>query len=73
MADAPLDEKVKRGLLVDALKMLNLNSKRKAKYINAMKYDMHRRLTGQSRMSFDERELLRAKKLRIRDKFELNN
>ena len=34
---------------------------------------MHKRLTGQPRASVEEREQLRLKRLRIKDKFELNN
>lgn len=53
--------------------MLNLSQKRKNKYINQYKQEMHKRLTGQPRASVEEREQLRLKKLRIKDKFEINN
>lgn len=44
--DSPLDEKVKKNLLVQTLKLLNLNWKRKNKYINAYRLEMQKRLTG---------------------------
>ena len=33
MTDSPLDEKVKKGVLSDSIKMLGLNWKRKCKYV----------------------------------------
>jgi hypothetical protein len=44
--DSPLDEKVKKNLLVQTFKLLNLNWKRKNKYINAYRLEMQKRLTG---------------------------
>lgn len=38
--DSPLDEKVKKNLLVQTFKLLNLNWKRKNKYINAYRAEM---------------------------------
>lgn len=40
MTDSPLDLKVKRGVLSDSLKILNLSWKRKNLYISAAKYEM---------------------------------
>ena len=44
--DSPLDEKVKKNLLVQTIKLLGLNWKRKNKYINAYRIEMQKRLTG---------------------------
>lgn len=73
MTDSPLDEKVKKGVLVDAIKMLNLSWRRKNRYINNARAEKHKRLTGVPRASNHEKEELRQKKTRIKDKFELNN
>jgi tubulin polyglutamylase TTLL6/13 len=35
--DSPLDTKVKKGVLCDAFRMLNLSQKRKTKYINNLR------------------------------------
>lgn len=73
MTDSPLDDKVKRGVLVDAINMLNLNWRRKNRYVNNARVEKHRRLTGMPRASKYEQEEIRQKKIRIKDKFELNN
>jgi tubulin polyglutamylase TTLL6/13 len=44
--DSPLDEKIKKNLLSQTFQMLNLNWKRKNKYIAQHKAEMHKRLTG---------------------------
>jgi predicted transposase YdaD len=53
--------------------MLNLGWKRKNRYVTQAKNEMANRLVGKQRMSMEEREALRQKKLRIKDKFENNN
>lgn len=53
--------------------MLNLSWKRKNRYINNARVDKQRRLQGLPRASNYEKEEVRAKKIRIKDKFELNN
>ena len=73
MTDSPLDYQVKKNLLRDTLHMLNLTWKRKNRYIKQQKEEMANRLVGKSRLSQEEREALREKKLRIKDKFENNN
>lgn len=73
MTDSPLDHKVKMNLLRDTVHMLNLNWKRKNKYNLAAKTEMANRLIGKQRLSQKEREALRAKRLRQKDKFENNN
>ena len=56
MTDSPLDLKVKRGVLTDALKILNLSYKRKQNYIANAKQDMQNRLMGIKTLSTEERE-----------------
>ena len=73
MTDSPLDEHVKKTLLIQSIKMMNLNWRRKNRYINADRKEKQRRLTGQPRATNYEKEEIRKKKLRIKDKFELNN
>ena len=73
MTDSPLDHKIKKGVLVDALKMLNLSWRRKNRYMNNARIEKQRRLQGLPRASNYEKEETRQKKIRIKDKFELNN
>ena len=73
MTDSPLDHKVKKGVLVDSLRMLNLSWRRKNRYINNARVEKQRRLQGLPRASNYEKEEVRQKKIRIKDKFELNN
>lgn len=73
MTDSPLDQKVKHGVLSDSFKMLDLSWKRKNKYINSMKREMHNRLTGVKRQTAEENEISRIKFLEQKDKYELNN
>jgi hypothetical protein len=73
MTDSPLDEKVKKGVLVDALRQLNLTWRRKNKYVNANRIEMQNRLIGAKRLTLNEREIIRGKKLKLKDKHELQN
>ena len=73
MTDSPLDHTVKKGVLVDSLRMFNLSWRRKNRYINNTRIEKQRRLQGLPRASNYEKEETRAKKVRIKDKFELNN
>jgi len=73
MTDSPLDHKIKFGVLRDSFRMLNLSWRRKNRYINNAKIDKQRRLQGLPRASNYEKEEIRQKKIRIKDKFELNN
>ena len=72
MTDSPLDHKVKKGVLVDSFRMLNLGWRRKNRYMNNARIEKQRRLQGLPRASNYEKEELRQKKIRIRDKHELN-
>lgn len=62
MTDSPLDYKVKKNLLKDSLKILNLSWPRKNRYINNSRVELQRRLTGKQRMNMQEKELAKAKK-----------
>ena len=73
MTDSPLDHKVKKGVLVDSMRMLNLNYRRKNRYINNTRIEKQRRLQGLPRASNYEKEETRLKKIRIKDKYELKN
>lgn len=54
--------------------MLNLSWKRKNKYIYSKRIEQQRRMTtGKTKLNPEEREQLREKKQRIKDKFEVNN
>ena len=56
MTDSPLDHKVKKGVLVDAFRMLNLSWRRKNRYINNARIEKQRRLRGLPRASNYEKE-----------------
>lgn len=71
--DSPLDYSVKKNLLRDTLHMLNLNRKRKNRYVREYKNMMENRLVGKPRVTATEKDALRAKKARIKEKFETNN
>ena len=53
--------------------MLNLTRKRKNRYIREQKNEIEARLVNKNRMPPQEREELRKKKQRIKDKFETQN
>ena len=54
--------------------MLNLSWKRKNKYIAAKRAEQQKRvLNGKIKLTNDEKERLREKKLKVKDKFEMNN
>ena len=73
MTDSPLDYKVKKNLIRDSLHILNLTWKRKNRYLTHEKNEMVNRLVGKNRISNLEKEALKQKKMRIKDKFENNN
>ena len=73
MTDSPLDYEIKKGVLVDSIRMLNLSWRRKNRYINNARIEKQRRLLGLPRASNYEKEETRQKKIRIKDKHELNN
>ena len=56
MTDSPLDHKVKKGVLVDGMRMLNLGWRRKNRYIQNERVYNSRRLQGLPRASNYEKE-----------------
>lgn len=73
LTESPLDYAIKKNLCRDTLHMLNINNKKKNRYLREIKTEMASRLVGKHRPSQQEREALKAKKLRIKDKWENNN
>ena len=73
LTDSPLDLQIKKNLVRDTLHMLNINNKKKNRYLREMKTEMASRLVGKHRANQADREALKAKKLRIKDKWETNN
>ena len=72
--DTPLDFNIKKGLICDALEILNLSQKRKNKYIQLKRAEQQKRvLVGKTKLNLDEKEIQREKKLRLKDKSEQNN
>lgn len=57
--DSPLDLKIKQGVLIDSLNILNLSIKRKNKYLAQMRTEMQNRLQGAKRMTYEERETIK--------------
>lgn len=54
--------------------MLNLNWKRKNKYIQQKRLEQQKRvLVGKQKMNLDEKESIREKKMKVKDKFEQAN
>lgn len=77
--DSPLDYKIKKNVLRDTLHLLNLNQKRKNKYLTSIKNEKEKRLVGgdmkkkTTREKQIEKELIKQKNMMIKDKFENNN
>lgn len=72
--DTPLDFNIKKNLISDAIAMLNLNWKRKNKYIQQKRLEQQKRvLVGKQKMNLDEKESIREKKMKVKDKFEQAN
>ena len=77
--DSPLDYNIKKNVLRDTLHILNLNQKRKAKYLVQIKNEKEKRLVGgdtkrkTTKEKQIEKELLKQKNTMIKDKFENSN
>lgn len=75
--DTPLDLRIKKNLIADTIKLLGLSVKRKMRYQAQKKIEQQRRmLTGyntKTRMSAEEKEAIREKKLAMKDKQEREN
>jgi tubulin polyglutamylase TTLL6/13 len=74
VCDTPLDTKIKKGLLTDVVKLLNLSISKKQKFKREKANEFQKRaLKGKIRMTVKERDVIKEKKNRKRDKFEKNN
>lgn len=72
--DTPLDTKIKKGLLSDVIKLLNLSINKKQKFKREKANEFQKRaLKGKIRMTVKERDVIKEKKNRRRDKYERNN
>eukprot|EP00826_Nyctotherus_ovalis_P032598 TRINITY_DN2626_c0_g1_i5.p1 TRINITY_DN2626_c0_g1~~TRINITY_DN2626_c0_g1_i5.p1 ORF type:complete len:359 (-),score=67.57 TRINITY_DN2626_c0_g1_i5:1019-2095(-) len=72
--DTPLDWKIKGNLVADTLMLLNMTQKKKKLYLQNKKRELKRRIFCKStKEHLDEKLEYRAKKYRIRTKFELTH
>eukprot|EP00347_Sterkiella_histriomuscorum_P012956 403366573 len=72
--DTPLDYRIKSQLIQQTIKLLNLSQKRKNRYIKHEKIELKKRVAyGRTILTSDEKEQIKGKKQRIKDKFEFNN
>jgi tubulin polyglutamylase TTLL6/13 len=74
-ADTPLDKVMKRGVIRDALQLMNISSNHRIKYKNQKKVELQQRvLTGKkTRTTLEERQALSEKAQKDRDVWEANN
>ncbi len=70
--DTPLDRNIKKGVIKDSLKLMNITLKNKMKIKNAFKIEMQKRvLTGKkTKVSPEEKVVLIEKAQRERDEYE---
>ena len=69
--DSPLDFKVKKNLVTDVIQLLNLSFFKKMQYKKNKALEFQRRaIKGKTKMTQEEKEALRAKKLRQRNAYE---
>ena len=74
VCDTPLDTKIKKGLLTDVVKLLNLSISKKQKFKREKANEFQKRaLKGKIRMTVKEREVIKEKKNKKRNKFEQSN
>lgn len=72
--DTPLDFKIKKNLISDTIKLLNLSYSKRQKYKKQKTLEFQKRaLKGKIRITMDEKEELKSKKNKIREKNEKNN
>lgn len=77
--DSPLDYNIKKNVLRDTLHILNLNQKRKWRYLNQIRNEKEKRLVGgdmkkkTTKEKQIEKELIKQKNMMIKDKFENSN
>ncbi len=69
--DSPLDFKVKKNLVADVIHLLNLSFWKKMKYKKQKAMEFQRRaIKGKTKVTAEEKEQVRAQKLRKRNNFE---
>ena len=69
--DSPLDFKVKKNLITDVVQLLNLSYFKKMNFKKQKALEFQRRaIKGKTKITAEEKELLRAKKLRKRNNYE---
>ena len=74
VCDTPLDTKIKRGLLTDVFRLLNLSVSRRQKFKRDKANEFQKRaLKGKTRLTLEQRLELKQKKNRKREKFEKAN
>jgi tubulin polyglutamylase TTLL6/13 len=72
--DTPLDFKIKRNLISDTIKLLNLSWHKKQHYKRVKTIEFQKRaLKGKPKISHEEKDKIRENKHRKREKFERNN
>ena len=69
--DSPLDFKVKKNLIQDVIKLLNLSYWKKMKYKRQKAQEFQKRaIKGKTKVTQEEKENMRAEKLRKRNRYE---
>jgi tubulin polyglutamylase TTLL6/13 len=66
--DSPLDFKIKKDLISDTIRLLNLSLSKKLKYKKQKQIEFQKRsIKGKPRPTMEEKELMRMKKSKKRD------
>jgi tubulin polyglutamylase TTLL6/13 len=72
--DSPIDFKIKKNLIIDTIKLLNLSYWKKLQYKqNKTKEFQRRAIKGKIKVTPEEKEEIRRKKARKRDNYEKKN
>lgn len=72
--DSPLDFKIKKNLISDTLRLLNLSLGKKQKYKKQKQLEFQKRqMQGKPRATHEEKERMKARRIRNRDMFEKKN
>eukprot|EP00347_Sterkiella_histriomuscorum_P011690 403371481 len=72
--DSPLDFKIKKNLISDTIRLLNLSYTKKQMYKKQKQIEFQKRaLKGKPRITQEERETIRQKRIKKRDNFEKKN
>ncbi|CDW83353.1 tubulin-tyrosine ligase family protein [Stylonychia lemnae] len=72
--DSPLDFKIKKNLISDTIRLLNLSWAKKQQYKKQKQLEFQKRaLKGKPRITHEERETIKQKRIKKRDNFEKKN